>query len=126
MVCGVCVGLCCLRALRGLWGFCTRVELGGFRAYCVFASIFIVLPLFFFFFACFPALLVLFAGLVYLCCFCGSLCFLFPYRTIRKKKGRKGFAPCVLSWCVVGVFACRSYSVALDACFSVIIPHSSA
>lgn len=26
------VGLCCLRALRGLWGFCARVELGGFGA----------------------------------------------------------------------------------------------
>ena len=30
-----------------------------------------------------------------------SLLLLFPFRTIRKKKGRKGFAPCVLSWCVV-------------------------
>ena len=45
-----------------------------------------------------PALLwlsfvVLFLGL--------SLLFLFPLRTIRKKKGRKGFAPCVLSSCVV-------------------------
>ena len=29
---GVCVGLCGLRALRGLWGFCARVELGGFGA----------------------------------------------------------------------------------------------
>ena len=26
---GVCVGLCYLRALRGLCGFCARVELGG-------------------------------------------------------------------------------------------------
>ena len=55
-------------------------------------------------------------------CPCGSLGFLFPLRTIRKKKGRKGFAPCVLSSCVVSVFACRSYSVALLLCFSVIIP----
>ena len=29
---GVCVGLCCLRALRGLCGFCARVELGGLKA----------------------------------------------------------------------------------------------
>ena len=29
---GVCVGLCCLGALRGLWGFCARVELGGLKA----------------------------------------------------------------------------------------------
>ena len=36
-------------------------------------SYFFVLQLFFFFFACFPALLVLFASLVYLCCLCGSL-----------------------------------------------------
>ena len=102
MVCGVCVGLCCIGALRGLCGVCTRVELGGFRACCVFASIFIVLPLFFFFFACFPALLVLFAGLVYLCCLCGSLGvllgFLFPLRTIRKKKGRNFLRP-LLSCC---------------------------
>ena len=26
------VGLCCLGALRGLWGFCARVELGGLEA----------------------------------------------------------------------------------------------
>ena len=31
-VCGVCVGLCGLRALCGLWGFCVREWLGGFRA----------------------------------------------------------------------------------------------
>ena len=29
---GVCVGLLGLGALRGLWGFCARVELGGFMA----------------------------------------------------------------------------------------------
>ena len=28
----VCVGLCLLGALRGLWGFCARVELGGLEA----------------------------------------------------------------------------------------------
>ena len=31
------VGLYWLGALRGLWGFCARVELGGFMACCVFA-----------------------------------------------------------------------------------------
>ena len=31
-VCGRCVGLCGLRALRGLCGFCARVELGGLEA----------------------------------------------------------------------------------------------
>ena len=30
------VGLLGLGALRGLWGFCVRVRLGGFRACCVF------------------------------------------------------------------------------------------
>ena len=29
---GCCAGLYCLRALRGLWGFCVREWLGGFRA----------------------------------------------------------------------------------------------
>ena len=34
------VGLCCLGALRGLCGFCARVELGGLEACGVFAFIF--------------------------------------------------------------------------------------
>ena len=38
------VGLSCLGALRGLWGFCTRVELGGLKACGVFSSVFILLP----------------------------------------------------------------------------------
>ena len=29
---GVCVGLCGLRASRGLWGFCVREWLGGLKA----------------------------------------------------------------------------------------------
>ena len=41
------MGLCGLRALRGLRGFCTRVELGGLEAYGVFASLFVLLPSFF-------------------------------------------------------------------------------
>ena len=36
---GVRGGLCCLGALRGLCGFCARVELGGLKACGVFASI---------------------------------------------------------------------------------------
>ena len=31
------VGLCCLGALRGLWGFCVREWLGGLKACGVFA-----------------------------------------------------------------------------------------
>ena len=34
---GCCVGLYCL---RGLWGFCARVELGGLKACSVFAPVF--------------------------------------------------------------------------------------
>ena len=65
--------VCIVRCFAWLVWLCTRVELGGFMTCCVFAPIFIVLQLFFFFFACFPALLVLFASLVYLCYLCGSL-----------------------------------------------------
>ena len=61
---GCCVGLCCLGALRGLWGFCVREWLGGFRACGVFAfhlSVFPLLCLPFHLFTCFlsfcPALL---------------------------------------------------------------------
>lgn len=39
------VGLCCLGALRGLWGFCARVELGGLKACGVFAFRFVLLSL---------------------------------------------------------------------------------
>lgn len=42
---GVCVGLFAWRALRGLCGFCARVELGGLETFCVFAFLFILLHL---------------------------------------------------------------------------------
>ena len=42
---GCCVGLIGFDALRGLWGFCTRVELGGLKACGVFAFLFILLRL---------------------------------------------------------------------------------
>ena len=87
------VGLCCLGALRGLWGFCARVELGGFEACCVFAPIFPLLcPCLFLclFFACLCfclfvgfALVVLSSCPLLSLCPCCSLwvccCFLFPY-----------------------------------------------
>ena len=103
---GCCVGLCGLRALRGLCGFCTRVELGGLKACCVFAFRFLLLLL------CLPPFMLV----VLLCSGCLSLSscivfvalwvwllFPFPLRYIRKKKGRKGFAPCVLSCRVLWV-----------------------
>ena len=39
------MGLCCPGGLRGLWGFCTRVELGGYMTCGVFASVFLLLLL---------------------------------------------------------------------------------
>ena len=112
---GVCVGLCGSGALRGLWGLCTRVELGGFRACGVFASIF---PLLCLHFIRFSSSLPSFSSLYLLSCFacplclpclfvlslwlfgCGC-CFLFPCGLYAKRKG----APCwcVLSSCVVSV-----------------------
>ena len=97
VVWGCRVGLSCLGALRGLWGFCTRVELGGFGACSVFAPpLSSLLPLFCplscplapAFLAC-P--LVLFACLV---CSCGLCVFFFPFGLYAKRKG----APC---WCVL-------------------------
>ena len=38
--------MCGLRSLRGLWGFCARVELGGLKACGVFAFRFILLSFF--------------------------------------------------------------------------------
>ena len=106
------VGLCCLRALRGLCGFCTRVELGGFMACCVFAFLLSSLLLLFFFFAfrfpclssgC-PVLVILpilsicfvFVGL-WVCCWV----FFFPCGLYAKERAQR-FVPCVLSSCVVG------------------------
>ena len=111
------VGLCCLGALRGLCGFCTRVELGGLKACGVFAPVFIFFcPCFLLLLLCLPPfmlvvllcsgclLLVLLPCLVcscvlvalWVCC-----CFLFPFGIYAKRKG----APCwcVLSSCVVSV-----------------------
>ena len=70
---GCCVGLCRSGALRGLCGFCARVELGGLEACGVFASVFLLLLL------CLPPfmLVVLLCSgcllLILLHCLCGSL-----------------------------------------------------
>ena len=103
--CGVCVGLCCSGALRGLWGFCARVWLGGLKACGVFASLFVLLRLFLFFallLSCrlsfCPSLLWLSFVVVFLdLCFC----FLFPLRYIRKK-GRNFLASSLRVLCVAG------------------------
>ena len=97
------MGLCCLGALRGLCGFCARVELGGYMTCGVFAFHFVFSPCFlsFYLFAyllgfafvalCLSSCLVLFVLV--------SLCFLFPLRTIRKKKGRAVLVRPLLSCC---------------------------
>ena len=93
MVYVVCVGLCCSGALRGLCGFCARVELGGLKACGVFASIFSPFVSVFALLLCsLPALLWLSSCLVlFVFVFLWVLCFLFPLRYIRKK-GRNFFA----------------------------------
>ena len=84
------VGLCCLGALRGLCGFCTRVELGGFMACCVFAFLlsFCLSPFAF----RFISLLLLF---VLLCFGCLLLVLL----------------PCLVCSCVLVVFVVVSFSL---------------
>ena len=94
------VGLLGLGALRGLWGFCTRVELGGLKTFCVFASIFPLLCLYFIRFSssspifwgfafvvlCFPSL----CGLLPCLASALGLCvFFFPYGLYAKRKGAK-------------------------------------
>ena len=112
--CGVCVGLCCSCALRGLWGFCARVELGGLEACGVFASVFLLLLLCLPFFLSLYLLFVLRLVCFVLVVFCLSSCIVFPFLLwlcvfffpcgiYAKKRGRKGFAPCVLSSFVVSV-----------------------
>ena len=82
---GVRVGLCCLGALRGLCGFCARVELGGLKDCGVFASVFLLLSL------CLLSFYALCLFLCPLCSYCLLLvlsffvgccwvcCFFFPY-----------------------------------------------
>ena len=84
------VGLCCLRALRGLCGFCARVELGGLKACCVFAFLFVSLPLFLSFLPLFYLFAYLqgfaFVVLVLSAFVALSLCLLFPLRMYRQKE----------------------------------------
>ena len=114
------VGLCFLRALRGLCGFCTRVELGGFMACGVFAFLlsFCLSPFAFRFISLlqlFVLRLVCFVMVVFLCPLALSLwlfrcgcCFLFPFGLHAK---RKGAISCVLSCPVVGLLCKIWFSV---------------
>ena len=59
MVWGFRVGLCGFSALRGLCGFCVREWLGGYKARCVFAFLFVLLSCFYALCqACYPCILV--------------------------------------------------------------------
>lgn len=100
-VVGVCVVLC---ALRGLCGFCAREWLGGYMACCVFClsfSLFVTVfvSLLLLFVLC-PSLLWLSLLVLLSCLSFLALCLLllFPFRYIRKKKGRNFLRP-LLSCC---------------------------
>ena len=106
-----------LRSLRGLCGFCARVELGGLKACGVFASILSLSPMFYLFCIRFSSSSPIFEGFAFviLClssclpclflCHCGVCVFFFPFGLYAKRKG----APCwcVLSCPVVGLFRCH-------------------
>ena len=90
---GVCGGLCCLGALRGLCGFCARERLGGFGACGVFrlsfSSLFLYCPAFVLLLSCFPAWLLL----LVLSCFLGFVGLAVGFLSLsdgfrNKKKGR--------------------------------------
>ena len=103
------VGLLGLGALRGLCGFCARVELGGLKACGVFAS---VIPLFAFVFLLFAYLLglclccsrlVLLPALFVLVCLWVFVCVVVSFSLTDDQTKRKGAVPCVLSSCVACV-----------------------
>ena len=89
---GCCVGLCCLGWFAWLvWLLyaCGVRRIRGLRRVCLYFPS--SLPSFFLFFVLLLSLCSscpLLILLPCLCSLCGSLCFLFPFRTIRKKKGR--------------------------------------
>lgn len=100
------VGLYCLGALRGLWGFYVRVELGGFGACGVFAFIFLLfayrfisLPIFRGF--AFVALLVLFACFVCSCVF--VVAFSLSDYAQKERARRVGASSLVLLWACLDV-----------------------
>ena len=88
------MGLCYLGGLRGLCGFCARVELGGYMTCGVFASNFCLFALpFVIRFISLRCLLSFFALVVFICSLALSLwffgcgcCFLFPFRMNTQKE----------------------------------------
>ena len=95
------VGLCCLRALRGLCGFCVREVFGGFRACGVFASILYLLPCFLSCCLCFPLVVVLCSGCLYLfSCVVFVVSFSLSDYTQKERARRVGASSLVLLWVV--------------------------
>ena len=107
-----------LGALRGLWGFCARVELGGYMTCGVFAPIFS-------FFSSSPHIFCGFAFVVlglfswllgfcsWFCLFslCGLLLFLFPFRMYTQKERVQFLASSlVLLWAFYGFIICLVHS----------------
>ena len=118
---GVGVYLYRFGVLRGLCGFCARVELGGYMTCGVFASILSLLPMFYLLRPCFISFasvflllrlsfvlfLVLFAPAFFACPLVLSLCrllFLFPLRMYAQKERAQSVVLCVLSQCFVQSF----------------------
>lgn len=100
------VGLCCLRALRGLWGFCVREWLGGFGACCVFALVFPLFAIVFLLLSCFCPLLCLvslcllsFLAPIVFCLFSCLCCFFFPFGLYAKERAQRFCPLCPLFVC---------------------------
>ena len=107
------VGLYCLRALRGLCGFCVRERLGGFGACGVFAPVFHLLPLVLsfcpaFLLSVFLSLFVLFACLVCSCVLVAFVVVSLSLTDYTQKERAQSVVPCVLS--------CPVMCVALSGC----------
>ena len=110
------MGLCCLRVLRGLRGFCTRVWLGGLKTFCVFAFLFILfVPMFpllclsFYLFTASCPFVLRWSGCLsspLVCPLVFLWVFVFSFSLADYTQKRKG-APfwCVLSCPVVGLLA---------------------
>ena len=116
---GADVCLCGFGALRGLWGFCARVELGGLKACGVFAYI-LSLSHPFFFFAyllglclCYPRLVLLAAWLLLLVLSSLSLWVVVSFSlTVYPQKERAQFlaSSLVLLWACYGFIICLVHS----------------
>ena len=98
------VCLYCLRALRGLWGFCVREMFGGFMACGVFPAKSFLLSFRFPLLSCFrPALLLCFVACFLSCSLGLCCCFFFPFGLyVQKERAQFLASSLVLLWaCLV-------------------------